>query len=108
MNRNRCPHCDHCRAFADPAPGGKQDTSVRAAAMVRQGASAMERTILGLLEHRALGAPLTANKLAELSGLPLTTVRPRLTHLQQIGKIEDSGQRMRVSKKTSAILWRLT
>jgi DNA-binding IclR family transcriptional regulator len=51
---------------------------------------------------------LTANKLAELSGLPLTTVRPRLTHLAQIGKIEDSGQRIRISKRTSAILWRLT
>jgi len=105
VSRGRCPECPHCRDRAVQAPGGKTDTSVRAAERLRATLNRTEDQIIAHLAHAR--GPMTANRLAELSGIPLHTVRPRCTYLQQIGRIRDSGQRFHISERSTAIAWEL-
>ncbi len=104
-----CPQCEHCRLTSSPVPEGRIDTSRKAAQVVRDRLRETEATILGLLRSPILfgGAPKTANKIAQLSGIPLLTVRPRLSYLRDIGKVKDSGQRARISARTTAIAWEI-
>jgi len=109
MKRNRCDHCPHCQALAVQAPEGKTDTSRAAAATVRPHLSATEWTLLQILHNPSVfgGKPSTSNLLAKTSGIPLGTVRPRMTYLRQIGRVKDSGQRARIGKNSRAICWEL-
>lgn len=109
MKRNRCDQCPHCQALAVQAPEGKTDTSRAAAAVVRLHLRKAETTLLNLLRVPEFfaGTPATSNKLAAMSGIPLHTVRPRMTYLRQIGRVKDSGQRHRIGKNSRAICWEL-
>ena len=53
----------------------------------------------------AAKGPMTCNRISELSGIPLHTVRPRLTYLKRVGKVNDSGQRFHISEHNTAIAW---
>jgi hypothetical protein len=52
--------------------------------------SAMEDWTLHAL--RRLG-PSTADELAAASGLPVTSIRPRLTELESVGRVSRTGER---------------
>lgn len=99
---------EYCNAHREKekgrAPGGKTDTSVKAAERLRSSLSKIEARVLAYLQNPKM-APMTANRIAELSGIPLHTVRPRLTWLQAVGKVRDSGQRFHISEKKTAIAW---
>lgn len=89
------------------SPGHKENTTSRDAAHKMTGtARALQARILALLKHHYLG--LTADQCADLLGKPATPfgVRPRLTELQALGLVEDSGERRKNVSKRWAKVWR--
>jgi DNA-binding MarR family transcriptional regulator len=83
----------------DPFSSHKSAHSVKASAIGK------EMTVLDSL--RKLG-PMTTHKIAEMTGLTVVTVSPRIKPLRKKGLVEDSGDRelgrsiwRAVSKKTT-------
>lgn len=75
------------------------DTSKDAAEKVM---SHMRRAVLDRL--LAIG-PSTGDELAQSLGVPVTSVRPRITDLARLGYVEDSGERRQNAAGRSAIVW---
>lgn len=86
------------------SPGWKKrETSAEAAAAVAPRASALRARCLA--EVAAAPRGLTGNELAERLGWDICSVRPRLTELDRLGKIRNSGERRKTPSGCSAIVW---
>lgn len=84
------------------APGFKRtDTSRQAAEDMKPNAATLRSKVL-----RALGnCPLTADECAAVLRQPVLSIRPRLSELRELGRIEDSGKRRRNASGKNAIVW---
>lgn len=49
---------------------------------------------------------MTCDEIAQSLGLGILTVRPRLTELQTLGKVKDTGRRRELASKKRGIVWR--
>lgn len=84
-------------------PGTKgRSTSADAADEIREASPLLRRKAFEVLE-RSNG--LTADEVAEHLGLSILSVRPRLTELNKLGKVKDSGERRRNVSGRNAIVW---
>jgi len=85
------------------APGFRPvDTSRAAALAIRADAKTIRGKVIEVLRGRG---PMTADEVAEVLGLSILTVRPRLTELKRMGRIEDTGhRRQNRSGKAAAVM----
>lgn len=84
-------------------PGHKrQDTSAAAAMAMESSAGTIRSRCLRCLD----GRDLTADEVADILNLSILTVRPRMTELLRMGKIEDSGLRRFNASGKKAIVWK--
>ena len=88
-------------------PGANyRQTSVDAADAIADRAPTLRNATHVALE--AVGSlGLTADEVADVLGLSILSIRPRVTELSRLGKIEDSGERRKNKSGKSAIVWRL-
>jgi predicted ArsR family transcriptional regulator len=83
------------------APGYRQrETSRAAAEHITPCAKTLRDKAL-----QALSEPLTADEVAERLGVSILAIRPRVTELAKLGKVEDSGTRRKNSSGRPAIVW---
>lgn len=86
------------------SPGWKaRATSKRAASAARGRKTEVQNRILVLLRAR----PMTADEIAEHLGESILYIRPRVTELSMLDRIEDSGERRKNISGQSAIVWRV-
>lgn len=103
-------HCEDGPAplFAYPdAPGtkaGAPETSRIAAARVAADATVMRQKCLDVLSRHPDG--LTADEVAAALNLSVLSIRPRMSELRQMNRIQDSGQRRKNASGHSAAVWR--
>jgi DNA-binding transcriptional ArsR family regulator len=89
---------EHGRArCADP------DTSKAAAKSIT--ANALEAIVLCALQRRPDG--LTTHELADLTGLSLVSISPRMAPLRKKNLVRDSGERRLTSTGSKAIVWKI-
>ena len=87
-------------------PGANQrDTSLAAADMMADKAPPLRELCKAAL--KASDAGLTADETADVLGLSILSVRPRLTELGRLEEIEDTGERRRNQSGKKAIVWRM-
>lgn len=87
------------------SPGFKTaspETSQQAAESVKSRAKTLRDKVAACLR----GADLTADECAELVGESVLAVRPRLSELRKLNKIEDAGKRRKNASGHSAAVWR--
>ena len=64
---------------------------------------------LQALQSLASAQPgLTGSQVAERMGAWLYSVKPRLTELQRMGLVADSGERARNERKRQEVVWKIT
>ena len=86
-------------------PGWKRtDTSRDAAAVFGFIALTMRDQCLAALQE---DGPATSDEIAVKIGRPYMSVRPRLTELQAMGLVVDSGQRRLNPQRVRTVVWRL-
>ena len=87
----------------DPAgPGAAPvDTSIDAAEHVRPQVSPLREKCLTVLSRGGF----TADEIAERLGESILTIRPRVTELNKLCKIKDTGVRRPNSSGRNAIVW---
>ena len=87
-------------------PGWKESTTSRDAALaVADTADHRRRRVFDVIQAAgAYGA--TADEVAKRLSLPVTSVRPRVTELNQTDKIEPTGGRRRNDNGMTAKVWR--
>ena len=78
------------------------DTSYAAAVAKRATAPAQRMTVYGML---IAAGPLTAEQLADHTGLSGDSIRPRLVELRNQGDVIDTGQRRRTRAGRFAVVW---
>lgn len=80
----------------------RTDTSRQAAREVAPQATSIRMLCLETLKR----GPATADEVADALGLSILTVRPRITELKVMGRVEDTGQRRinEISGKSAAVL----
>ncbi len=78
------------------------DTSYAAAVAHRKSAPAQREHVYATL--KAAG-PLTAEQLADYTGLSGDSIRPRLVELRNQGDVLDTGQRRRTRAGRFAVVW---
>lgn len=78
------------------------DTSYEARPMAGKKITVQDQ-VLSLL---STGARMTCDEIAQSLGLGILTVRPRLTELQALGKVTDTGLRRRLASGKNGIVWR--
>jgi hypothetical protein len=85
-------------------PGFKrQETSRDAAVAIAPEATGLQEACL-----RALSScPQTADEVADYLSKSILAIRPRLSELLRMGRIEDTGWRRRNDSGKMAIVWRL-
>ena len=87
------------------SPGFKRtDTSKAAAQSVAASAPRLRQLVLDQLR---LYGPATADEIAENMGRDRLSIRPRLSELRELGKVQDSGRRSANSSGKTAIVWEL-
>jgi predicted ArsR family transcriptional regulator len=86
------------------APGFKVHgaSEVAACAMADK---AMQIPVLKELANHSGGA--TADEIAKALGLSILSIRPRVSQLRRLGKIEEIGARRKDESGMSATVWRL-
>jgi predicted transcriptional regulator len=84
------------------APGWKRTDTSREAAETTNAAT-LRAKVLRVLAN----GPLTADECAAAMRCPILSIRPRLSELRELGKVEDSGERRFNSSGKRAIVWRL-
>lgn len=86
------------------APGFKDRDTAKAAAESMAGTAPLLRQ--RCLE--ALHTPATADEVAARLGISILSVRPRMTELLRMEKIEETGERRANASGRSAKVWRAT
>lgn len=85
-------------------PGFKEhDTSKEAAKAISGRAEILRDRALTRIANR----PSTADEVAEALGESVLAIRPRITELKQLGKIERSGERRANASGQKAHVWRV-
>jgi len=79
------------------------DTSRAAAADIEDDAATIRGKVVVVLRR----GPLTADETAARLGMGLLSVRPRLSELRRMGRIDDTGFRRPNASGKQAIVWRL-
>lgn len=103
-------HCEDGPAtlFSYPdAPGtkaGAPETSRIAAARVAADATVLRQKCIDVLARHPDG--LTADEVAAALNLSVLSIRPRMSELRQMNRIQDSGQRRKNASGHSAAVWR--
>lgn len=85
-------------------PGFKEGTTSREAA------ESMASRVEHLRERcltRIANRPSTPDEIAEALGESVLSIRPRITELKQLGKIEPSGERRKNASGRAAKVWRI-
>jgi predicted Rossmann fold nucleotide-binding protein DprA/Smf involved in DNA uptake len=84
-------------------PGTKSDddTTSQAAEDMSRHMGSLQSMVLGALNEDAL----TADQCAQRLGLPILSIRPRLSELRKTGRIRDSGERGYNHSGKKAIVW---
>ena len=80
------------------------DTSEAAAESMRESASTLRAKALEVLRRHG---PMTADEIAGRMGQTVLAIRPRVTELFKMGRIEDSGTRRKNSSGRRAIVWKV-
>lgn len=97
-----------CELFSRPPPAAvpyvKQDTSIAAAASVRNRAQALRLTVLEALQK----SPRCADRVCEALGLTHQTGSARVSELAKAGQIEDTGKTQKTRSGRDAIVWGVT
>lgn len=84
------------------SPGYKGgETSLSAAQAMASTAGTIRDQVLGVIQRW----PSTPEEIARDLGIDLYTVRPRVSELKRLGKIQDSGDRRMSRGGKSAIVW---
>ena len=95
-------HEERGRAYPK-SPGWKREgTSKQAAEKITSEAETLRELVLKVL---AIG-DYTADEISERLKRSVLSVRPRVSELLALNKIEDSGQRRKNESKHSAVVWR--
>lgn len=85
-------------------PGARdRDTSIAAADAIAGKAPNLRAATLAAI--RASDG-LTADEAADVLGLSILSIRPRVTELARLGELEDSGMRRANHSGKNAIVWR--
>lgn len=79
------------------------DTSKAAAVAMEDAAGTLRKAVEGLLSVNEL----TADECADMLGQSVLSVRPRLSELRKVGRIEPTGARRRNDSGCSASVWRI-
>lgn len=92
--------------FSYPARPGyrRQSTSKAAADHIAPAASRLRDQVLQRIRNASDG--MTADEAAAAMGMPITTIRPRLTELKIHNEITDTGKRRKNESGRNAIVWR--
>jgi predicted ArsR family transcriptional regulator len=86
-------------------PGWKESETARAAAVAIAGrVGRLRQAVLIVLRRHG---PLTADEIALRIGESVLAVRPRVTELSKLGKIERTGERRPNASGQTAHVWRL-
>jgi len=80
------------------------DTSEEAAESMRASARTLRAKALEALRRYG---PLTADEIAGKIGKTVLAIRPRVTELFKMGRIEDTGSRRRNDSGRRAVVWRV-
>lgn len=87
-------------------PGSKAPgTSEEAAESMRVSAPTLRAEALMVLER---SGPLTADEIANRLNRSVLAIRPRVTELFKMGRIEDTGTRRANASGRRAVVWRVT
>lgn len=87
------------------APGWKaRDTSVAAAEHIRPTAANIQDQCLRAYK---VSGPMTADECANILGMSVLTVRPRISQLSALNQLEDTGIRRKNDSGRNAIVWRV-
>lgn len=81
-----------------------RDTSEAAAEAMQDRAETLRAKALDAISRQ----PATADEVAGQVGASILAMRPRITELAKMGRIEDSGERRKNASGRSAIVWRST
>lgn len=71
-------------------------------------AAALAMTLRERVETWLRGHEVTADECAEALGESILSIRPRLSELRALGRIEDTGKRRKNVSGNSAVVWRAT
>lgn len=86
-------------------PGFKsRDTSKAAADAMRPSQPRLRQLVLDTL---AVAGPLTADEVADHLRIDRLSIRPRLSELAALGKVQDTGERRKNKSGKSAVVWSL-
>lgn len=95
---------DHANQYPR-APGAKASgTSKEAAAAIAGRVARLRDDVVVILRRHG---PKTADEVAALLGESVLSVRPRMTELRQLGRVEQFGERRTNASGQSAWVWRL-
>ena len=85
-------------------PGWKKtDTSKQAAKEIAPKAENLRNIVFRMIKAN----PMSADEVAATLNIDITTIRPRVSELRNMGKIEDSGVRSRTRSGKRCIVWRV-
>ncbi len=93
----------------DPGPNvhkNAKDTELEAAEFIATKVTGLRLQALQSLTSAQPG--LTGSQVAERMGAWLYSVKPRLTELQRMGLVEDSGERDKNERGRQEVVWRIT
>ena len=82
-----------------------KDTEIQAAEVVAPKVTGMRLRVLQALDVQ--GA-MTGSQLTDHLDAWINSVKPRLTELQGMGLVEDSGQRQKNPRGNQEVVWRIT
>lgn len=98
---------DYTAAPKYPEAAGHRgvDTSIEAADKVDRGGKKEAHELIATYLAHSCGS--TGSELAEQLGMPILYIRPRLTEMQALYRIEDSGQRRKNAGGSNERVFRL-
>ena len=83
-----------------------KDTELAAAEFIAPKVTGLRLQALQSLASAQPG--LTGSQVADRMGAWLYSVKPRLTELQRMGLVEDSGERAKNERKRQEVVWKIT
>ena len=93
----------------DPGPNvhkNAKDTEIAAAEFIAPKVTGLRLQALQSLASAQPG--LTGSQVADRMGAWLYSVKPRITELQRMGLVADSGERARNERKRQEVVWKIT
>jgi predicted transcriptional regulator len=89
----------------DLPPNNGTDTSIAAAASVRDAVTGRRLVVLEALRTHG---PMTQEQVGELLGWPIQSVNPRIYELARGGRVRDTGKRRATRSGKSAAVWEVS